>query len=369
MHHPKADVDRIYIPRHLGGRGLLEIESNYKTAIIGMHEYLKESQEPLMQSVFKHERQKKLYSIAKNAEKFRQEFQIEVDLQNIEGENDPIKKLKLEAKKAALKNHLDNWKNKPLHGQFPTRVDKADIDKELTYKWLKSSELKGETEGFIMAAQDQSLPTKAQQCRIYGITDDPKCRLCGMFDETVDHLISGCPMLANTEYTQRHNKVGQYIHWKICQHFQLPTTGKWYEHHPSTVCENEKVSVLWDMPITTDREIKANRPDIVIKDHNNKTCLLIDMTIPSDRNVGLKEFEKLSKYKDLELEIQRMWAMSTCVIPVVIGALGTIRTGMNKQVSKIPGEINIDQIQKIVLLGTAHILRKSLDLSKGKPTS
>ena len=99
-----------------------------------------------MQSVLKHEKQKKLYSTAKNAEKFQQEFQIEVDLQKIEGENDPIKKLKLEAKKAALKNHLDNWKNKPLHGQFPTRVDKADIDKELTYKWLKSSELKGETE-------------------------------------------------------------------------------------------------------------------------------------------------------------------------------------------------------------------------------
>ena len=40
------------------------------------------------------------------------------------------------------------------------------------------------------------------------------------------------------------------------------------------------------------------------------------MTVPSDRNMALKEIEKKSKYKDLELEIQRMWQMTTVVIPV-----------------------------------------------------
>ena len=33
------------------------------------------------------------------------------------------------------------------------------------------------------------------------------------------------------------------------------------------------------------------------------------MTVPSDRNIALKEIEKKGKYKDLELEIQRMWHM------------------------------------------------------------
>ena len=46
------------------------------------------------------------------------------------------------------------------------------------------------------------------------------------------------------------------------------------------------------------------------------------MTIPSDRNLALKEIEKKSKCKDLQLEIQRMWQMKTEVIPVVVGALG-----------------------------------------------
>ena len=42
---------------------------------------------------------------------------------------------------------------------------------------------------------------------------------------------------------------------------------------------------------------------IIIKDSVNSTCKLIDMTVPSDRNITLKEIEKKSKYKDLELEM------------------------------------------------------------------
>ena len=58
------------------------------------------------------------------------------------------------------------------------------------------------------------------------------------------------------------------------------------------------------------------------------------MTVPSDRNIGLEEIEKKSKYKDLELEIQRMWHMKTIVIPVVVGALGTVKKGIVENIEK-----------------------------------
>ena len=57
------------------------------------------------------------------------------------------------------------------------------------------------------------------------------------------------------------------------------------------------------MPVNTDRTIATNRPDIIVKDSVNSTCKLIDMTIPLDRNIALKEMEKKSKYNDLELEM------------------------------------------------------------------
>ena len=83
------------------------------------------------------------------------------------------------------------------------------------------------------------------------------------------------------------------------------------------------------MPVNTDR------PDIIVKDSVNSTCKLIDMTVPSDRNIALKETEKKSEYKDLELEIQRMWHMKTVVIPVVVGALGTVKKGMVEKIKKV----------------------------------
>ena len=54
------------------------------------------------------------------------------------------------------------------------------------------------------------------------------------------------------------------------------------------------------------------------------------MSVPSDRNISAKEFEKLSKYKDLEIEIAKMWKMKTETIPVTVGALGMIKKGTQK---------------------------------------
>jgi len=54
---------------------------------------------------------------------------------------------------------------------------------------------------------------------------------------------------------------------------------------------------MWDMPVNTDRTIAANRPDISIKDSVNSTCKLINMSIPSDRNISLKEIEKKTSTK------------------------------------------------------------------------
>ena len=60
--------------------------------------------------------------------------------------------------------------------------------------------------------------------------------------------------------------------------------------------------------------------------------------------------EAYHKYKDLEIEIERMWGMKATTIPVVIGALGFIKKGIHKDqkhIQTIPGSIRIHQLQKI----------------------
>jgi hypothetical protein len=88
--------------------------------------------------------------------------------------------------------------------------------------------------------------------------------------------------------------------------------------------------------------------------------MLIDITISGDRNVIKKEAEKILKYKDLTIEIQRMWNVRTRVIPVIIGATGTISESFRKYVSNIPGNHEVRELQKTAILGTAHILRNVL---------
>ena len=135
-----------------------------------------------------------------------------------------------------------------------------------------------------------------------------------------------------------------------------------YCHNNKTVTENKEATILWDMQIHTDKELSANKPDIVIKDHANRCCKLIDVSVPSDRNTSTKAIEELSKYKDLEMETTRMWGMRTETVPVIVGALGLIREGMEQNLGKIPGASNINELQKIILLGTAHILRRFLSI-------
>ena len=71
---------------------------------------------------------------------------------------------------------------------------------------------------------------------------DPKCRLCGRFDETIDHLVSGCPELAKTEYIHRQNKAASHMHWKMCKEFGIEVKERWYAHEPKSVTENDSVT-------------------------------------------------------------------------------------------------------------------------------
>ena len=63
---------------------------------------------------------------------------------------------------------------------------------------------------------------------------------------------------------------------------------------------------MWNQQVQTDRTILNNKLDIIIRDNEKGTCMLIDVAISGDRNVIKKEAEKIRKYKDLTIEIQRM---------------------------------------------------------------
>ena len=96
----------------------------------------------------------------------------------------------------------------------------------------------------------------------------------------------------------------------------------------------------------TGKEIMANKSDIIITDHINNTCHLIDTKIPSDRNVSIMEVGKFSKHEDLEIKVNKMLKMEATTLPLAMCVLGVRKIGMRSAAEKRPGTINIEELQK-----------------------
>jgi hypothetical protein len=73
-----------------------------------------------------------------------------------------------------------------------------------------------------------------------------------------------------------------------------------------------------------------------------------------------KEDEKILKYKDLIIDIQRMWNVKAKVTAVIVRATGTISKSLRKYLSNIPGKPKVTELQRTATLGTAPILWKVL---------
>ena len=74
-----------------------------------------------------------------------------------------------------------------------------------------------------------------------------------------------------------------------------------------------------------------------------------------------KEIEKREKYQDLAIEIRKLWKTSVKVVPIVVGALGIIGNARS-DLEMLGIKEGTDMIQTAALLGSAHILRKTLSL-------
>ena len=131
MHHLEVDVDRVYIPRHEGGREMIQLELSCKTWTIGQHKYRTTLTDWMQQLVVAHDKTQKVHSISKQSHKCKQELHI-----NQHEENDPntsmkqATDIKKTAKKEGLKQIKQNWGNKPLHGKYSMQSQKIDVIKE-----------------------------------------------------------------------------------------------------------------------------------------------------------------------------------------------------------------------------------------------
>ena len=119
-------------------------------------------------------------------------------------------------------------------------------------------------------------------------------------------------------------------------------------HNLAPVLENNTQKHLWDFYIS------ARRP-------KKRTCKIVDFAVSVDHRMKLKECEKKDKYLDLARELKKLWNMKVTIIPIVIGAFGTVTKGLLKGLEDLEVGRRVETIQTTTLLRTARILRRVLE--------
>ena len=132
-------------------------------------------------------------------------------------------------------------------------------------------------------------------------------------------------------------------------------------HNPAPVLENDTNKPLWDFDIHTDHRISARRPDLKIINKKKRSYKTVDFAVPADHIIKLKECEKKDKYLDLAKESKKLWNMQVTIIPIVIGAFGTVTKGLLKGLEDLEVGGRVETIQTTTLLRIARILRKVLE--------
>ena len=151
------------------------------------------------------------------------------------------------------------------------------------------------------------------------------------------------------------------IHCKLARKCNIKARDKWYEHEPESVLENEDYKILWDFSVETDHVIEAQRPNLVVIDKKERSCKIIDFVFPGDSRIE-EEKDKIEKYQDFGRELQKIWNLKVKIIPLVVGSSGAIPKQFGDRFKQIVLKAGTAQVQKTVLLGTARILRKVLEI-------
>ena len=93
--------------------------------------------------------------------------------------------------------------------------------------------------------------------------------------------------------------------------------------------------LLCDFNIHSDHLISARRSDLTIINKKERTFKIVDFVVSADHKIDLKECEKKDKYLDLARELKKLWNWKVTIVPIVIGAFGTITKGLLKSLEEL----------------------------------
>ena len=178
--HSRISVASLYIKRK-GGRGLISVEDCITTERRGSYDYLNESKQGMLRGEVK-------------------ENVIERQRSNLQ-KGKGMKEIRLCMKKVTRTICREDQ-------EHCTRVFRKD-DKECVFE--------ERDRGHVIFSSRVSTKKQFNQSKHRQKTSFPKCRLYVTKEETVTHLVSGCPKLVQKQYKRRHDNGTRRVHSELCK--------------------------------------------------------------------------------------------------------------------------------------------------------
>ena len=276
--------------------------------------------------------------------------------------NEPPKSVSRKFTKADQTSKPDNFVQKPLYGYFYKQMDKDDnIDKQKSLAGTKDRFITSNLEGYMETITEQELPTKYirnKPGRGSGKTPtcNNKCRLCHTAIEDVTYVICNCPeILARYYLPLRHDRMGKIL---CIYHIQkhVPETKVEHLQEPEYMRRVKHMEYWWNITIRTATKIPHNKPDLIIWNHENVVCTVVDFSCPLDSNITKKVAEKKNNYGPLIRSMQIMYPNYKFeMIPVIIGCLGYVQHDLKIDDKEIP--FLVRRLQIALFSGTVNICK------------
>ena len=128
------------------------------------------------------------------------------------------------------------------------------------------------------------------------------------------------------------------------------------------VSKDGKVEIWWDRSVETMQRLEHNRPDVTVLNRATREWTFVDFSVPWDKNVVVKEREKMEKYAPLVKEVRKLHRVSTRVVPLVVGSLGVVSRRLPGYLKELGIPDILGGMQTSAVIGTILILQKVLSL-------
>ena len=198
--HPRSDIDRLYVSRMEGRRGLIVCKMSVRAEEDSLGCYVKRHIEHLIVAV-----------------RISNSVPSEMSTQPNE------------FKQQDSEETLNNWRGRTM--LYVRQIE--DKDKSNIWKWLRKSNLKESIEALIYSAHKQSPRTNYVKFHIDKTGESLLWRMCKVESKTISHIMGECKT--------RYDNVCRYINWKLCEKHNFQRVRQWYEHEPDGVIEKKGV--------------------------------------------------------------------------------------------------------------------------------